>query len=96
MHRPPTRSHRSWPSARRPSSGCFTPPGRSSVLDGGSLDLGVVRTKEDVQKNMYCEFSETFEAVAYMGPASPNGWVFHGKTAVDLLGSHSGPTDLSP
>ena len=37
-------------------------------LDGGSLDLGVVRTKEDIQTNRYCTFTETFEAVAYIGP----------------------------
>ena len=63
------------------------PTGTFTRLDGGSLDLGVVRTKEDVQKNTYCEFAETFESLAYMGPAAPNGWVIHGKTAIDLLGA---------
>jgi hypothetical protein len=58
-------------------------------LDGGSLDLGIVRTKDDVQKNKYCEFSETFESVAYMGPAqgaTNEGWVIRGRTAVAIRG----------
>ncbi len=65
------------------------PTGSYLRIDGGSLDLGVVRTKEDVQKNTYCQFAETFESVAYMGPASPNGWVLHGETPIQIEGGTS-------
>lgn len=63
------------------------PTGSFLRLDTGELNLGVVRTKEDVQKNKYCEFSETFETVAYVGPNSPNGWITKGVTQIDLAGS---------
>jgi hypothetical protein len=71
------------------------PTGSFLRLDTGELNLGVVRTKEDVQKNKYCEFSETFETVAYVGPDSPNGWVTKGRTSIDLLGGTGAPIDLS-
>jgi hypothetical protein len=71
------------------------PTGSFLRLDTGELNLGVVRTKEDVQKNKYCEFTETFETVAYVGPDSPNGWVTTGQTVIDLLGSYGAATDLS-
>lgn len=65
----------------------ITLPGVFTRLDGGSLDLGIVRTKEDVQKNKYCEFAETFEDVAYMGPTDPdNAWAVRGTTAVTVRG----------
>jgi hypothetical protein len=65
----------------------ITLPGVFTRLDGGSLDLGVVRTKEDVQKNKYCEFAETFEAVAYMGPTDPaTAWAIRGTTPVTVRG----------
>jgi hypothetical protein len=65
----------------------ITLPGVFTRLDGGSLDLGVVRTKEDVQKNKYCEFAETFEAVAYMGPTNPDyAWAMRGTTNVTIRG----------
>lgn len=63
------------------------PTGSFLRLDTGELNLGVVRTKEDVQKNKYCEFSETFETVAYVGPDSPDGWITKGITQVDIAGS---------
>lgn len=72
------------------------PTGTFVMVDNGELNLGVVRTKEDVQANRYCEFAETFEAVAHMGPAYSNGWLIRGLTAIDLLGSHSLGTDLTP
>lgn len=71
------------------------PTGSFLRLDTGELNLGVVRTKEDVQKNKYCEFTETFETVAYTGPDAPNGWVTKGTTVIDLLGSYGAATDLS-
>lgn len=70
------------------------PTGSFLRLDTGELNLGVVRTKEDVQKNKYCEFSETFETVAYTGPLAPNGWITKGLTSIDLLGSHGAPREL--
>jgi hypothetical protein len=63
------------------------PTGSFVRLDTGDLNLGVVRDKADVQANTYSEFSETFEAVAYMGPAAPNQWVLRGSTAIDIRGS---------
>lgn len=71
------------------------PTGSFLRLDTGELNLGVVRTKEDVQKNKYCEFSETFETVAYVGPDSPNGWITKGQTAIDILGSSGAATDIA-
>lgn len=63
------------------------PTGAFIRLDGGSLDLGIVRTKDDVLKNKYCEFSETFEGVAYMGPTlGANGWAVRGRTTVNIRG----------
>jgi hypothetical protein len=65
------------------------PTGSFVRLDGGSLDLGVVRTKDDVVRNKYCEFSETFETVAYMGPAGADGWVLRGRTPVNIIGGYA-------
>lgn len=70
------------------------PTGSFVRLDGGSLDLGVVRSKDDVLQNKYCEFSETFEAVAYMGP-STNGWAIRGTTAINIIGGTAGAVDTS-
>ena len=42
-------------------------PGSFMFLDGGTLDLGVVRDSTLVGTNQYVEFSETFEQVAFMG-----------------------------
>lgn len=70
------------------------PTGSFLRLDTGELNLGVVRTKEDVQKNKYCEFTETFETVAYVGPDSPNGWITKGVTQIDLYGSTGAPRQL--
>jgi hypothetical protein len=67
------------------------PAGSFLRLDTGELNLGVVRTKEDVQKNKYCEFAETFETVAYTGPDSPNGWITIGETSIDIIGGSGGP-----
>lgn len=70
------------------------PTGTFMRLDTGELNLGVVRTKEDLEKNSYCEFSETFETVAYMGPADKS-WVTRGLTAVNLFGATGAPVDLT-
>jgi hypothetical protein len=68
----------------------LTAPGVFTRLDGGSVDLGVVRTKEDVQKNRFCEFAETFETVAYMGPqTAANAWGVRGSTPVNIIGAHA-------
>jgi hypothetical protein len=68
----------------------LTTPGVFTRLDGGQVDLGVVRTKEDVQKNRFCEFSETFETVAYMGPqTAANAWAVRGSTPVNVIGGYA-------
>ena len=70
-----------------PAEWLVTLPGVFTRLDGGSLDLGVVRTKEDVQRNKYCEFAETFESVAYMGPSGAGeAWAFRGTTPIAVRG----------
>lgn len=73
------------------------PTGSFLMLDNGELNLGVVRTKEDVQANRYCEFVETFETVAHIGPDvnASGGWLIRGLTAIDLIGGTSAPQDLS-
>jgi hypothetical protein len=73
------------------------PTGSFIRLDTGELNLGVVRTREDIQRNTYCEFSETFEAVAYMGPSLDDGggWVTRGVTEINLFGSYGAPTELN-
>lgn len=70
------------------------PTGTFIRLDSGELNLGVVRTKEDLQKNAYCEFSETFETLAYMGPADKS-WIVRGLTAINLFGATGAPIDLT-
>lgn len=63
-------------------------------LDTGELNLGVVRTKDDLVKNKFCEFSETFETVTYTGPIN-SAWVTKGATTVALRGSFPNGTTLS-
>lgn len=46
------------------------PEGEWLFLDGGELDLGVLRDAESVAVNRYQQFSETFEGVAHKGPES--------------------------
>lgn len=70
------------------------PTGTYVRLDNGELNLGVVRTKEDVKKNQYTEFSETFETVAHMGPGDYS-WTVKGATTVEILGSYSAATSLN-
>lgn len=70
------------------------PTGTYVRLDGGELNLGVVRTKEDVKKNQYTEFSETFETIAHMGPEDFS-WTVKGQTTVRIAGSYSGPTTVA-
>ena len=73
-----------------------TAPGVFTRLDGGSVDLGVVRTKEDVQKNKFCEFAETFEQVAYMGPqTAASAWAVRGTTPIKIIGGYSTGVDTS-
>jgi hypothetical protein len=40
------------------------------VLDGGTLDLGVIRDSSHVANNTYCEFTESFYNLAHMGGES--------------------------
>jgi hypothetical protein len=69
------------------------PTGSFVRLDAGSLDLGVVRTKDDILKNKYCTFSETFEGIAYMGPADKST-IAGGRTAVSILGGYANVVGL--
>jgi hypothetical protein len=79
-----------------PAEWLITSPGVFTRLDGGSVDLGVVRTKDDVQKNKFCEFSETFEAVAYMGPqTAANAWAVRGTTPIKLIGGYAKEIDTA-
>ena len=73
-----------------PAEWMVTTPGVFTRLDGGSVDLGVVRTKDDIQKNKFCEFAETFENVAYMGPQDPTmAWAIRGTTPVKIVGGYA-------
>ena len=45
----------------------MAPPGSYLHLDGGTLDLGVVRDVDLVGTNEYIEFTESFENVAFVG-----------------------------
>jgi hypothetical protein len=40
------------------------------VLDGGTLDLGVIRDSTHVANNTYCEFTESFYNLAHLGGES--------------------------
>ena len=40
------------------------------VLDGGTLDLGVIRDSTHVANNTYCEFTESFYNLAHVGGES--------------------------
>lgn len=71
------------------------PTGTFIRLDNGELNLGVTRSKEDIQANRYCEFSETFETVAYMGPAD-HSWLTRGLTDVDIIGGAAALIDTTP
>lgn len=70
------------------------PTGAYTRLDGGSLDLGVTRSKEDIQKNRYCQFAETFETLAYMGPAN-SVYAIHGQTPVNIMGAYTAPISMT-
>lgn len=62
------------------------PEGTWLFLDGGSLDLGVIRDSQLVRTNDYMEFSETFESVANIGCESL--WV---TSTIDVSGKAQGP-----
>jgi hypothetical protein len=44
--------------------------GTWTVLDGGTLDLGVIRDSTHVANNTYCEFTESFYNLAHLGGES--------------------------
>lgn len=70
------------------------PTGTYVRLDAGELNLGVVRTGDDIRKNTYTEFAETFETVAHFGPAGYE-WTVYGQTAVAIKGAYSAPVTVS-
>jgi hypothetical protein len=59
------------------------PEGSWLFLDGGSLDLGIVRDSTLVRVNDYMEFSETFEAAAKIGGESL--WI---TSAINISGTY--------
>lgn len=62
------------------------PEGSWLFLDGGQLDLGIVRDSALIKKNDYMQFSETFEAATRIGCESM--WV---TSAIQLTGQYMGP-----
>lgn len=62
------------------------PEGTWLHLDGGSLDLGIVRDSSLVRVNDYMQFSETFESVVNIGCESL--WI---TSTVDVSGKAQGP-----
>lgn len=62
------------------------PEGTWLHLDGGSLDLGIVRDSTLVRTNDYMQFSETFESVVNVGCESL--WV---TSTIDVSGKAQGP-----
>lgn len=62
------------------------PEGTWLFLDGGNLDIGVVRDSTLVRVNDYMEFSETFEAAANIGCESM--WI---TSTIDVTGKAQGP-----
>lgn len=62
------------------------PEGSWLHLDGGELDLGIVRDSALIKKNDYMQFSETFEAATRIGCES--WWI---TSAIALTGQYMGP-----
>jgi hypothetical protein len=62
------------------------PEGTWLHLDGGSLDLGIVRDSTLVRVNDYMQFSETFESVVNIGCESL--WI---TSTIDVSGKAQGP-----
>jgi hypothetical protein len=64
--------------------------GTFTLLDGGTLDIGIVRDMNLVQKNDYCMFTEQFLAVAKTGLDSL--WVTQ---TLNVNGASAGTLDVS-
>lgn len=79
-----------WPSTVKTR---LFPAGHWSFLDGGTLDLGVVRDSVLNPTNDAEVFAETFEAVARYGPAEAS-WTLTLDTCPD--GSSSATVDINP
>jgi hypothetical protein len=62
------------------------PEGTWLHLDGGSLDLGIVRDSSLIRVNDYMQFSETFESVVNIGCESM--WI---TSTIDVSGKSQGP-----
>jgi hypothetical protein len=61
------------------------------VLDGGTLDLGVIRDSAHVANNTYCEFTESFYNLAHVGGES-----VHVTSELVPTGSASDLTEVTP
>lgn len=62
------------------------PEGSWLFLDGGQLDLGLVRDSSLIRKNDYMQFSETFEAATRIGCES--WWI---TSSIGITGMYQGP-----
>jgi hypothetical protein len=62
------------------------PEGAWLFLDGGSLDLGIIRDSALVRTNDYMQFAESWEAAAKLGGES--FWI---TSAIDVSGKFQGP-----
>lgn len=59
-------------------------------VDGGNLDLGIIRDSSLVETNAYKQFVETFEAVAKIGTES-----IHVTSAVEITGAAAALVDVT-
>jgi len=59
-------------------------------VDGGNLDLGIIRDSSLVETNAYKQFVETFEAVAKIGAES-----IHVTSSVQILGAAAALVDVT-
>lgn len=68
----------------------LAPAGSFLYLDGGTMDLGVVRDASLVGTNQYIEFTETFEGLAFVGVEA-----LKFNTAVSIVGGTALGVDTS-
>jgi hypothetical protein len=68
----------------------LAPAGSFLYLDGGTMDLGVVRDASLVGTNQYIEFTETFEGLAFVGIEA-----LKLETTVSVIGGYAEAIDTS-
>lgn len=72
------------------ASTILAPAGSFLYLDGGTMDLGVVRDASLVGTNQYIEFTETFEGLAFVGVEAISL-----ETTVSVVGGTASGVDTS-